>query len=244
MKFGFVGSGNMARSMAIGFGEAALFCDSGSGRAAKLAAETGGQAVTLVELAESVDVVFLSHKPKQLADVAAELSGFDRTIVSLLAATPLGALREAYPAARIVRTMPNIPVEEGQGVLGVAEGSDAVPELDPYFARLGLVVRCDESQFELLTAIGGCAPAFFALFSDNLIASASERGMDEATARAIVNQTMLGTATTLAATDVDTQALMRRVASPGGLTERALESFGESGLKAAVDAAVATVLGE
>ncbi len=230
--------------MAIGLGEQALFCDSGSGRAGELATETGGEAVTLQQIRERADVVFLSHKPKQLTEVASELTGFDRTIVSLLAATPLATLREAYPEARIVRTMPNIPVEAGQGVLGIAEEGDAAPELDTYFARLGLVVRCSESQFELLTAIGGCAPAFFALFSDNLISSAAERGMDEATARAIVNQTMLGTATTLAATGVDTETLMRRVASPGGLTERALESFDQSGLKAAVDAAVATVLGE
>jgi pyrroline-5-carboxylate reductase len=34
------------------------------------------------------------------------------------------------------------------------------------------------------------------------------------------------------------------VASPGGLTERALVSFDDSGLQAAVERAVATVLGE
>jgi pyrroline-5-carboxylate reductase len=37
---------------------------------------------------------------------------------------------------------------------------------------------------------------------------------------------------------------MRAVASPGGLTERALKRFDESRLRDAIDRAVATVLGD
>jgi pyrroline-5-carboxylate reductase len=43
---------------------------------------------------------------------------------------------------------------------------------------------------------------------------------------------------------MDTEGAMRAVASPGGLTERALRSFDDSGLNETVDRAVATVLGE
>ena len=68
--------------------------------------------------------------------------------------------------------------------------------------------------------------------------------MDEAQAREVVNATLRGTGTSLAANGVDTDSLMTAVASPGGLTERALASFDESGLQAAVDRAVATVLGQ
>ena len=42
---GFVGSGNIARALAVGLGDRALFSDGGSGRAAALAAELEGSAV-------------------------------------------------------------------------------------------------------------------------------------------------------------------------------------------------------
>ncbi|MGH2960452.1 MAG: pyrroline-5-carboxylate reductase family protein, partial [Solirubrobacterales bacterium] len=190
------------------------------------------------------DVIFLCHKPKQLAEVAAQVPEFDGTIVSVLAATPLSALREAYPKARIVRTMPNIPVEFGEGVFAVAAEGDDVPELIDLFNRFGLVVQTPEEHFELVTAIGGCAPAFFALFAREMISAAVARGLDPAQAREVVNETLRGTGTALRANGVDAEALMTAVASPGGLTERALESFDESGLQAAVDRAIATVLGE
>ena len=60
----------------------------------------------------------------------------------------------------------------------------------------------------------------------------------------VVNETLRGTGTALRSNGVDADALMTAVASPGGLTERALQSFDESGLQAAVDRAVATVLGQ
>ncbi|MGK2877711.1 MAG: pyrroline-5-carboxylate reductase family protein [Solirubrobacterales bacterium] len=244
MQLGFIGSGNMARSLALGLGEPALFSDSGSGRARLLAEQTGGEAVESVELADRSDAIFLCHKPKQMDEVSSLIRDFSGTIISVLAATPLEALREAYPNARVVRTMPNIPVEFGEGVFAVAAEGDDVPEVIAMFDRLGLVVQTPEQHFELVTAIGGCAPAFFALFARELISAAVARGLDPAQAKEVVNETLRGTGTALRANGVDADALMTAVASPGGLTERALESLDESGLQAAVDRAVATVLGE
>jgi pyrroline-5-carboxylate reductase len=243
MKIGFVGSGNMARSLALGLKAPALFSDSGSGRAGELALLVGGESATSAEIARDCDIVLLCHKPKQLRDVATEFDGFSGTIVSVLAATPLDALREAYPAARVVRTMPNIPVEFGSGVIAVAAESDDSPEVLELLGRGGLVIEVPEEHFETVTAVGGCAPAFFALFAQALVRSAVDRGLDEETAKRVVGQTLSGSGDALEANGMDTAGLMTAVASPGGLTERALNSFEGSGLQDAVDRAVATVLG-
>lgn len=244
MAIGFIGSGNMARAIAVGLREHAMFSDSGSGRAAKLASDTGGEAADVESVASAADLLFLCHKPAQLEEVSRKIEGFNGTLASVLAATPLAALREAYPAATVVRLMPNTPVEHGAGVTCVADESDAAPELETLLERLGRIVRLPEAEIELATAIGGCAPAFFALFAQDLIASAIARGMDERLAREIVGQTLLGTGVLLDASGVDTESAITAVASPGGLTERALHSFDASGLQDAVDRAVATVLGE
>lgn len=244
MGIGFIGSGNMARAIALGLNEPALFSDSGSGRAKQLADQLNGAAKTVEDVAAGSSLLFLCHKPAQLDQVAGRLADYSGTIASVLAATTLAALREAYPRATVVRLMPNTPVELRSGVICVAEESDQDARVDELLVRLGRVIRLPEAEFELATAIGGCAPAFLALFAQELVASAVARGMDPQLAGSIVGGTLLGTGQLLDANGMDTAAVIKAVASPGGLTERALESFAASRLPDAVSRAVATVLGE
>src|SRR5918992_4993627 len=103
MVIGFAGAGNMAAAMARGWAagpggpDAMLFTDSGSGRAAQLADELGGEAVdSLADLATRSDAVVLAVKPAALADVREPLAGAP-AIVSVLGATRLDRLREAFP---------------------------------------------------------------------------------------------------------------------------------------------------
>lgn len=242
-QIGFVGSGNMARAIALGLARPALFSDSGSGRARTLADQTGGRACSTREIGDGCDLIFLCHKPAQLAEVAGELKGYTGVLASVLAATTLAELRSAHPQATIVRLMPNTPVELRAGVTCVASESDSAPTLDSLLGELGTVVKLPESEIELATAIGGCSPAFFALFAESLINTAVTRGMNERTAKSIAGQSLLGTGMLLRENEIDTEAVQRAVASPGGLTERALKSFHQSGLQSTVDHAVATVLG-
>ena len=116
----------MARALARGWGEPVLATDAGSGRAARLAAEVGGEAVaTNAVLAERADVVVLCHKPAQLREVAAEVSGRARVVASVLAGVSLADLREAYGETPVFRLMPNTPVEVGGGVTVIARDHDA-----------------------------------------------------------------------------------------------------------------------
>ena len=72
------------------------FCDAGSGRAAELAARTGGEAVdSLAELAEVSDAILLAVKPASLETAATQLGGRGDAIASVLA----GCVR-SFPACR------------------------------------------------------------------------------------------------------------------------------------------------
>src|SRR5215213_1529349 len=115
MQVGFIGSGNMARALARGWGDPVLCTDSGSGRAAALAAELGGEAVASNrELAERADVVVLAHKPAQLRAVAEEVGDAATDVVSLLARTAQADLRAAYPSATVFRVEPNTAVARSE----------------------------------------------------------------------------------------------------------------------------------
>src|ERR1700730_8412129 len=118
MRVGLIGAGNMARAMARGWGDPVLCSDSGSGRAAQLVAELGGEAFdSNVAVAERADLVVLCHKPGQLAAVAAEIRGHARAVASVLGATTIAALQDAYPGTPVFRLMPNTPVQVRRGIV-------------------------------------------------------------------------------------------------------------------------------
>lgn len=250
MSIGLIGAGSMARAMAIGWRLPVWISDNGSGRAWHIADEVGGTAASNHAVAEATEIVFLAHKPAQLEDVAAQIRSDVKVVVSMLAATPLDKVAAVYPMARsVIRIMPNTPVELHKGVTCVAnDGRHAQPadraRVIELLERLGEVVELDEMYFEIATAIGGCAPAFFALFAQELSDAAQRRGLPTALATRIVSGTMIGSAHLLDQKNFDAQNVIQAVASPGGLTERALHSLSDSGLQDAVDKAVATVIGE
>src|SRR5690242_4884594 len=116
MRVGLIGSGNMARAMARGWGDAVLCSDSGSGRARALASELGGRAASNAEVAAEADLVILCHKPYQLRLVATEIAENVTAVVSVLGGVPSGELSAAYPRAQVFRLVPNTPVEVRRGV--------------------------------------------------------------------------------------------------------------------------------
>jgi pyrroline-5-carboxylate reductase len=237
MIVGFVGSGNMAAAMARGLRgavEGMLFTDSGSGRAAELAAELGGEAVVSNrELAERADVVVLAVKPAKLAEAATELGGA-KVVVSLLGATPLEAVRAVFPGSEAVRVMPNVGVEVRKGVLCLAGAPDA--GLRGVLEVLGRVVELPDSQFDAATAVMGCAPAYLALAVEAIADAGVADGLAPELARELVVETAVGTAELLRAHEP--AALREAVASPGGSTEAGLDALDREGAREAFEAAV------
>src|SRR4029077_19247520 len=127
MIVGFVGSGSMAAAMARGWAgefERMLFSDSGSGRAAGLAAELGGAVASNAMIAEEANLVVLAVKPAALEAVAPELAAA-RRVVSILGATSLEQLADAFPNAELLRVMPNVGAEVRKGVLCIAGEASA-----------------------------------------------------------------------------------------------------------------------
>jgi pyrroline-5-carboxylate reductase len=236
MIVGFVGSGSMAAAIARGWAgefEGMLFSDGGSGRAAELARELGGAVAANGEIAARADLLLLAVKPAALEAVAPELAAA-RSVVSVLAATPLERLQAAFPAAEVLRVMPNVGVEVRQGVLCVAGA--ATEQVRAKLALLGHVVEIADADFDEATAIMGCAPAYLALAVEALTDAGVAAGLDEELARELVVETTAGTAELLR---IRHPADVRRaVASPGGSTEAGLEALDRAGARSAFEAAV------
>jgi pyrroline-5-carboxylate reductase len=239
----------MARALARGWGEPVLCTDAGSGRAARLVAEVGGEALgSNAELAERAELVILCHKPRQLEAVAQEVGGRARAVVSVLAATPIVALRAAYPGVPVVRALPNTPVEVRRGVVCLAVPEDVGGELArgvrERFGRLGRVVEMRDAELELATGVMSTTPAYVALLVEAQVDAAVRQGMPASRAAELFVDTLAGTAELLAARGYDTLAVRREVTSPGGSTARGVATLEAAGLRTAVADALASVLGD
>jgi pyrroline-5-carboxylate reductase len=247
MRIGLIGAGNMARALARGWGQPVICADPIAERAQALAAELGGEAVAgNADVAERADLVVLCHKPAQLQAVAAELAPHARAVASILAATPLAALKDAYPRQPVYRFIPSLPVEVRQGAVVQAAGPEQDPQTDravsELFAELGTLVVLDDKLVDVAMGLMSCAPAYVALVAEAQIDAGVRRGIPAAQGAELVVQTLAGTAELLRRRDNDTVAIRREVASPGGLTARGLDALERGGIRAAFSDALDAVL--
>jgi pyrroline-5-carboxylate reductase len=247
MRVGLIGAGNMARAMARGWGDPVLASDSGSGRAAMLAQELGGQSATSLKVAREADLVVLCHKPYQLDQVAAELAGEVSVLVSVLGGTTVGQLQKAYPGVPVFRMEPNTPVEVRRGILCYSPAADVDPNLErdviALFERLGTVVTVPEPLLGAATSISAVGPAYMALVAEAQVDAAVRHGLKPDLAGSLAAETMAGTAALLQERGYDTLTVRREVTSPGGSTARGLDALERGGLRSAFSEAMDRVNG-
>lgn len=227
----------MAAAMArgwVGAVDRMLFTDAGSGRAAELAAEVDGEALdSNAELAAAADLVVLAVKPAAFEGVAAELSGA-KAVVSLLAATSLKRVEEAFPESEVARVMPNVAVELRRGVLCLS--GRASPELRALLELLGLVAELPDDRFDIATAVVGCSPAYLTVAIEAISDSGAMAGIDGALARELMVETVAGTAELLR--ERLPSEVREAVAPPGGVTEAGLEELELKGARLAYKSAI------
>jgi pyrroline-5-carboxylate reductase len=246
MVIGFIGGGNMARALARGLGEPVLVTDGGSGRAAALAGELGGQAcASNAELADRAEILILAHKPAQLEAIAAEVGDRAVNVISLLGGTSLERIRAAYPTAEVVRAMPNtaVAVREGVTCLCLDDASGLGAAARDLFQRVGTVVELPERLLDVATTVSGVAPAYVALIAEAWIDAAIRHGLPPGPAAELVGASLRGSAALLQARSMDTLSVRREVTSPGGMTARGLQALERSGLRAAFAQATQDILG-
>jgi len=181
------------------------------------------------------DAMVLGFKPQMLGEAGPPLeplAGPGTTVISLLGGVELESLARRFPrAAGIVRLMPNLAAARGKSpnVL-VAQGLDdarsaAATDLAE---RLGSAEWFpDESQFELVTSLTGCGPAFVYRFIDALAAGATRLGLDAAHAERLALQMVEGASTLAATSPLSPRDLAAKVASPGGSTQKGLDVLDE-----------------
>jgi pyrroline-5-carboxylate reductase len=150
----------------------------------------------------------------------------------------------------IVRCMPNTPAMLGAGVTGLHANAhvDAAgrARAEALLASAGRTVWIDdEALMDAVTGVSGSGPAYVFLLAEAMEQAARAEGLSDDAARVLVQHTLLGASRMLAEAGEAPAELRRRVTSPGGTTQAAIDTFEAGGFRTLVADAIhaATVRG-
>ncbi|HVX84502.1 MAG TPA: pyrroline-5-carboxylate reductase [Phycisphaerae bacterium] len=257
----FIGAGNMAEAIARGLLRSALYaaqdlraCDPAEQRRRLFTDELAIHATAdCREAAADADILLLAVKPFVMAEALAQLKPAakpDALFISIAAGistafieSALGADSHAAKGPRVIRVMPNTPMLVGKGMSALSRGRFATDAdiftAEKIFNAGGHSVRLPESAIDAVTAVSGSGPAYVFFLAEALAAAGAAAGLPPAEAAHLARQTVIGAAALLDESRDSPAELRRKVTTPNGTTQAAIESLQASGFEQALTAAVA-----
>ena len=244
----FIGAGNMAGALiggliADGVPPGHLIAtDPSADKCSALSAATGIR--TLQDngaAAAMADTLVLAVKPQILREVAEALAATVQQRRPLVISIAAGIRCDSLQAwlggdVALVRTMPNTPaiIQSGATVLYATPGVSSAQreQAESLMRAVGLAQWVDdESLMDAVTALSGSGPAYFFLVMEALEAAARDLGLAPETAHLLTLQTAFGAARMALESSDPPEVLRARVTSPGGTTERALDTLEDGGIR-------------
>lgn len=251
----FIGGGNMARSL-IG-GLVARGTPPASIRVAEPVAELREALARDFDVAVFADgreavtgagTWVLAVKPQVMRTVCDSLASEARSqrplVVSIAAGITTAQLdRWLGGDAAVVRSMPNTPALLGAGVTGLfanARVDDAGrARAEALLGAAGATVWIDdEARMDAVTAVSGSGPAYVFLLAEAMQAAGEAEGLAPEAARTLALHTILGAGRMLTEGTEAPAELRRRVTSPNGTTQAAIEAFEAGGFRELVARAI------
>jgi len=257
-QFGVIGAGNMAEALLRGVirsnvmsHNSIVASDPLFDRRQHMTMQLGVTSVADNLTPAACSRVLLAVKPQVMPDLLGEISPAvrDDTMIISIAAGITTSFIDARlgGCGRIVRVMPNTAMLVGAGLAAVAAGPRSTGEdvtwTEKLFAACGNTCQVPEELMDAVTAVSGSGPAYFFYLIEAMIAAGVAEGLDPETAASLARHTCLGAARLLIETGEPPEGLRARVTSPGGTTQRAIETLEAAGVKDAFVRAVRAAAG-
>ncbi|KAF0568168.1 MULTISPECIES: pyrroline-5-carboxylate reductase [Psychrobacter] len=241
-KISFIGGGNMAQALISGLVGCGIkpnlitVADPSSDAREQLAAKGLNTVDPMADPKSAVigaDIVVLAVKPQMMKVVVSAFADVLDTqlVISVAAGLSTDLLSNMLGGySNIVRAMPNTPSMIQMGATGLY-GTDNISAEQKQLATAvmeasGLVMWVDdEEHMHAVTAVSGSAPAYMFYFIESMVDGAVALGLDKEQASALAMQTMLGAAKMAMNSDDAPAELRRKVTSPNGTTQAAVESM-------------------
>ena len=170
-----------------------------------------------------------------LEQISASVSG-EATVISIAAGITTSFLDTALSGkGQIVRVMPNTPLMVGQGMSAITAGPRATENdlqwVRELFSASGKTVIVEEKMMDAVTAVSGSGPAYFFYLVEAMVEAGIAEGLPAEIAKQLAAQTCLGAGKLMVQSSEDPSQLRKRVTSPGGTTQRAIEVLDTANVK-------------
>lgn len=245
---GFIGGGNMARSLVGGLianrtDRSTITISDPSPEARQRAADDYEVRVTSDndEVISNSSYVILAVKPKVMRPVLVNAQSVLRQHQPVLISIAAGITTDSIDSwsgggFAIIRVMPNTPalIQEGMSALFANDRVSTVRKqyAESILSAVGKTVWMDqESKLDAVTAVSGSGPAYFFYLIEAIQAGAVELGLDPHDAHLLAIQTAVGAALLAQRSDESPAKLRKQVTSPGGTTEAALRVMQSAKMK-------------
>ncbi len=196
------------------------------------------------EAVSSADLVLISVKPYQVANVLREIRDLikDKLIISVAASVTTRFIESFGERLKVVRAMPNINIIAGHSATAICKGryanEDDVALAKELFKALGHVVVVEENLMDAITAYSGSGPAYVLEFFEAFILAGLKVGLPRAIALELAIHTIIGTAKLLEKHGMHPAELRDMVITPGGVTIEGIYEMEKSGIKSVIIDAV------
>lgn len=203
-----------------------------------------------LDIVADAEIVILAVKPQVLhnvvSGVASALQARKPLVISIVAGIAAADIDRWIGGGQnaIVRCMPNTPALVGEGAAGmyatevVTDAQMSLAEKIVNAISKQTVWVESESQIDAVTGISGSGPAYFFLIMEAMENAGVEAGLSREDAKALSIQTCLGAAKIAKTSEDDLATLRRKVTSPKGTTEAAINAMEDGQIRKVMASAV------
>jgi len=197
---------------------------------------------------QDASIIVLAVKPYKVADVLSGITGCkgfkDKIIISVAAGITCHQLQEmcGNTEQSVFRIIPNTAIMLGQSATFISCSTQCNESsrlrVREIFASMGKVYEVSEDQMSALTAISSCGIAYVMRFIADIAEAGNKAGLDRSLSMDVTLQTMRGAVAILEREGTDAEMEIKRVCTPGGITEKGLKAMAEHGFTEAVEAGI------
>ncbi|MCL2670884.1 MAG: NAD(P)-binding domain-containing protein [Clostridiales bacterium] len=238
MKIGIIGLGHLGTAVLQGLLQGGipardiLVCEYTDALATAAVLRYGVRATTNADLpCTDCEVVLLAVRKAALVQIAPRMIATkgQALLVSFLAGVTAAEQRALLPGYHIVRAIPSLSAAQGRGVIGIAE--DTLPgdrtACQKILPLLGREIYVPETDLEKVTVLGSSGLGFAAYVLDAFSRAGAAMFGNAESAEEIVRSIF-----TDALRETDFAATHKKVATPGGITERGIAAMERARLEA------------
>jgi pyrroline-5-carboxylate reductase len=181
----------------------------------------------------SAEVIILGMKPKDSANAIKALQPFlrpEQLLVSAIAGLSISTIHQLLGRPQpVARTMPNTSSTIGIGATGISYSESVTPEQRELtvaiFNAVGITTVVDEPLIEAVNGVSGSGPAYVYYLMEAMIDAGVQLGLTPEAAKELTVQTVRGAAEMVYSTGENPGDLRRKVTSPNGTTQAAIETL-------------------